>query len=128
MEDKLRENKIKITPQRRDLIKTLQKLEYTHPSFNQIYESIKLRHPTISRSTVYENLKLLVNMEIIKSFNYQGETRYEMNTDPHINLAKPNGKIIDVNNRQINNYLQEIKKIMKEEEGINIKNLIIIAE
>ncbi|WP_281774600.1 Fur family transcriptional regulator, partial [Methanobacterium formicicum] len=74
----MKEEKIKITPQRREIIRRLEELEKTHPSFNQIYQSIKETQPNVSRSTVHDNLKLLVERGIIRSFNYKGETRYEM--------------------------------------------------
>lgn len=96
MEEKLKEEKIKITPQRMEIIRRLEELEKTHPSFNQIYQSIKETQPNVSRSTVHDNLKLLVERGIIRSFNYKGETRYEMSQDPHVNLAEFNKNITDI--------------------------------
>ncbi|MEG3224201.1 MAG: ferric uptake regulation protein [Methanobacteriales archaeon Met13] len=128
MEGKLREQKIKITPQRLELIKKLKELENTHPSFNRIYQAITEIHPNVSRSTVHENLKLLVEKDFIRSFHYKGEIHYEMNPEPHVNLAEPNGTIRDIKNDKIKKKLAEIKKIIKEEEGIEIKTLLIIVD
>jgi Fur family transcriptional regulator, peroxide stress response regulator len=128
MEEKLKAEKIKITPQRREIISILTKLEKTHPSFNQIYQAIKETQPNISRSTVHENLKLLVQKRIIRSFNYKGETRYELSPEPHVNLAKFNGEIKDIENEKINEKLEEIINILKKEEGIEIKSLLVLVE
>lgn len=128
MENFLREHKIKITPQRMELIRILKELGNTHPSFNGIYQSIKATHPNVSRSTVYENLKLLVELGVIRSFHYKGEIRYEMDPEPHVNLAEPDGTITDIKNRAIQKHLAEIQRILKEEEGIELKTLLLIAE
>ncbi len=128
MDQKLKAHKIKITPQRMEIIRKLRELEKTHPSFNSIYLAIKDTQPNISRSTVHENLKLLVEKGIIRSFYYKGETRYEMDQEPHINLAGPNGAITDIKNNEINKKLDEIVKILKEDEGINIKSLLVLVE
>ncbi|CEA13194.1 Fur family transcriptional regulator [Methanobacterium formicicum] len=128
MEEKLKEEKIKITPQRMEIIRRLEELEKTHPSFNQIYQSIKETQPNVSRSTVHDNLKLLVERGIIRSFNYKGETRYEMSQDPHVNLAEFNKNITDIKNEKINKMLDEIVHILNEEEGIEIKSLLVLVE
>lgn len=128
MEEKLKEEKIKITPQRREIIRRLEELEKTHPSFNQIYQSIKETQPNVSRSTVHDNLKLLVERGIIRSFNYKGETRYEMSQDPHVNLAEFNKNITDIKNEKINKMLDEIVHILNKEEGIEIKSLLVLVE
>ncbi|MFA0848266.1 MAG: Fur family transcriptional regulator [Methanobacterium formicicum] len=128
MEEKLKEEKIKITPQRREIIRRLEELEKTHPSFNQIYQSIKETQPNVSRSTVHDNLKLLVERGIIRSFNYKGETRYEMSQEPHVNLAEFNKNITDIKNEKINKMLDEIVHILNKEEGIEIKSLLVLVE
>jgi Fur family transcriptional regulator, peroxide stress response regulator len=128
MEEKLKAEKIKITPQRREIIRKLTELKKTHPSFNQIYRAIKETQPNVSRSTVHENLKLLVQRGIIRSFNYKGETRYEMSPEPHVNLAEFNGEIKDIKNEKLNVKLDEIIKILNEEEGIEIKSLLVLVE
>jgi len=124
----LKEEKIKITPQRREIIRILEELEKTHPSFKQIYQSIKETQPHVSRSTVHENLKLLVERGIIRSFNYKGETRYEMSPDPHVNLVECNGEIIDIKNQNTHQKLDDIIDILQEEENIKIKSLLVLVE
>jgi Fe2+ or Zn2+ uptake regulation protein len=128
MEKKFREYGIKITPQRLELIKKLKELEKYHPSFNEIYNAVKTTHPNVSKSTVHENLKLLVKLNVIKSFHYKGEVRYEMNSEAHVNFANPDGKIRDIKNDKIKKHLAEIERIIKEDEGIKIKMLMVLVE
>lgn len=128
MEEKLKEKNIKITLQRIELIRTLEELKDVHPSFNEVYKSIQSTHPSVSRSTVHENLKLLVELGIIKSFHYKGEIRYEMNLEPHVNLADSNGVIKDITNDKILKHVEEIVKIMKEDEKKDITALLVLME
>jgi Fur family transcriptional regulator, peroxide stress response regulator len=128
MENLLKDHKIKITPQRMELIRILKEIGKVHPSFNGIYQAIKATHPNVSRSTVYENLKLLVELGVIRSFHYNGEIRYEMDPEPHVNLAKPDGSITDIKNPEILKHLEDIKRILKEEEGVKPKTLLVIVE
>lgn len=128
MEEKFRGYGIKITPQRLELIKKLKELEKSHPSFNDVYKAVKATQPSVSRSTVHENLKLLVELGIIRSFHYKGEVRYEMDSEPHVNLAEPDGKIIDIKNDKINEHLAEIGRIINEEEKIKFKTIMVLVE
>ena len=128
MEEKFRGYGIKITPQRMELIKKLKELEKFHPSFNDVYKAVKATHPNVSRSTVHENLKLLVELGIIRSFHYKGEIRYEMNSELHINLAESDGKIRDIKNDKIKKHLVEIGRILNEEEKIEYKTMMVIVE
>ncbi len=128
MERKLKEKKIKITPQRLELTRKLEELKNTHPSFNEIYKAMKATHPNVSRSTVHENLKLLVELGIIQNFHYKGEIHYEMNPEPHVNLAESSGTIRDIKNHEIRKHLEEIEKIIEKKEKIKIKTLLVIVE
>ncbi len=128
MEILLREKKIKITPQRVELIRILNEFKAVHPSFNVIYKAMNATHPRVSRSTVYENLKLYVELGIIHSFHYNGEIRYEMNLEPHVNLAESSGIIKDIENQDIRKHLKEIERILMEDENIKIKTFLVLVE
>jgi Fur family transcriptional regulator, peroxide stress response regulator len=119
---------IRLTPQRIELARILRELEKEHPSFNRIYKAVRAKHPNVSRSTVYDNLKLLVNLDVLTSFHYRGEIHYEMDQSLHINLAEADGKIKDIKNEEVMKHLKEIVKLLEEEEHIQIKNFTILAE
>ncbi|MEX2723999.1 MAG: Fur family transcriptional regulator [Candidatus Freyarchaeota archaeon] len=127
MEKQLKKHGMKITPQRRELIKILGELGKYHPSFNQVYEAIRRTHPNISRSTVFNNLKTMVELNLIKSFNYEGETRYETNPELHINIVEPDGKITDLNNNEVKMHLEEIVKIISKG-GKSVEILVILIK
>jgi Fur family peroxide stress response transcriptional regulator len=128
MEKKLRVHGLKITPQRLELAKIIMEFGHRHPSFNEVYKAVKAKQPNISRSTVLGNLKLMINLGLIGSFNFKGETHYEMNLQLHVNLAESNGSIRDIKNRTITKHLYDIARLIREGEGIQIKRMVVLAE
>ncbi|MFB0563903.1 MAG: Fur family transcriptional regulator [Candidatus Lokiarchaeia archaeon] len=127
MEKQLKKHGMKITPQRLELVKILRGLGRYHPSFNEVYNAIRSKHPNISRSTLFNNLKTMVELDLIRSFNYKGETRYEINLELHVNVVEPNGTIKDIKNEEIMNHLKEIVKLINED-GKSVESLVVIAE
>lgn len=127
MKNQLKKQGLKITPQRLELIKILREIGKYHPSFNQIYKAIKSTHPNISRSTVFNNLKTMVELDLIKNFSYEGETRYEINPELHVNVVEPDGTIRDIKNKEITMHLEEIVKLINKG-GSSVQSLVVIAQ
>ncbi len=50
----LKENHLKITPQRLAILKEIQK--FGHISIDEIYENVKESNPSMSLATIYKNL------------------------------------------------------------------------
>lgn len=72
----LRERNLKITPQRLEIIKYLDK-NRVHPDAEGIYCSLKSDNPSLSRTTVYNTLELLRVNNIITGLCISGrEMRY----------------------------------------------------
>lgn len=69
----------KITPQRRLILEVLEKSN-KHMNAEEIAEEVKEKHPSISAATVYRNLSILVNTDIINKLDiHNGPARYEIN-------------------------------------------------
>lgn len=74
----------KHTPQRRAIIEIL--LEVKSPlSVKEIVEKLLPSFPEISTDTVYRNLKMLCDLEIVSEIKHQGKkgARYELDGKPH---------------------------------------------
>jgi Fur family peroxide stress response transcriptional regulator len=83
MKDKLREKKLKITPQRLEVIRALQS-PVSHPSAESIYKKVKKRYPSVSLATVYKTLDTLVQIgEIQVALVSHGRTLYDTRLDDH---------------------------------------------
>ncbi len=68
-----------------------------HPGARQIFYEIKASSD-ISFATIYNTLKTLVDLELIKEIDFEhAENRYDTNLEPHLNLVCARcGKIEDV--------------------------------
>ena len=54
--------------QREEILKTVQE-SYDHPTAEEIYLSVKTKDPDVSRSTVYRNLGVLVENNLINKIS-----------------------------------------------------------
>jgi Fur family peroxide stress response transcriptional regulator len=95
--EKLREHRLKLTPQRIAIIEAFLNNISLHPRASLIYEEARKKVPSLSLSTVYTNLNELSKHGIIKMLEFEKmENRYEGNIAAHINLVcKGCNKIID---------------------------------
>ena len=81
--EKLREKKLKLTPQRIAIYSALLNTK-SHPSAETIYKSIESTHPTMSLATVYKTLEILKNHELIQEFNVGEDCfRYDATYESH---------------------------------------------
>ncbi|RME55907.1 MAG: transcriptional repressor [Deltaproteobacteria bacterium] len=84
---KLRENRLRLTPQRLSILKILEG-DTSHPTSEDIYRRAKKIHPSISRSTVYRTLETLVRAgEITEIRNRRTSARFETNDRPHQHIV-----------------------------------------
>ena len=102
---KLKESGYKLTPQRLRLIDALAERGSSHPSLTDLLEEIRGDFPTMSFSTLYSNLLTLKELGLIELFSLGGETRVEVNTEPHVNMID-GGRIIDIEDPEIIEAIQ----------------------
>jgi len=93
----LKENNIKITPQRLIVIKYLEE-HPIHPTAEKIFSDLKSNNPSLSKTTIYNTLETLNEHGIIQSITISGsELRYDLFLGMHHHfLCKKCGKIIDI--------------------------------
>lgn len=118
----IREMGLKVTPQRLELIKIILENIKTHPSFNNLVTLAKNKLPTVSVSTVYNTVTLLIKNGIINKFEYNGETRCD-NRHPHINVIyEDTREIQDINDPKIIKLIE--KKLNNE---YKVKTIVVYA-
>lgn len=120
----LKENHLKITPQRLDILKYLDE-HRTHPTVDDIYKELKVKSPSLSKTTVYNSLETLKKHYIIQSITISGsELRYDFKHDMHHHfLCKQCGEIIDIeikcpNIRKVTNYGHMVEEVHGYFKGI----------
>ena len=85
---KMREKKLKLTPQRRAIIEVIVDKTPLHPGAGFIFQEAKRKVKGLSLSTVYFTLNELSKHGIIKTLEFDKmENRYEGNLTDHINLV-----------------------------------------
>jgi len=78
-----------------------------HPTAQRIYMEIKKLHPTVSLATVYKTLQVLRGLRLVQELAFpQGETRFDSNVNPHVNVVCLQcGSISDVNDQVLRNVV-----------------------
>jgi len=105
------------TMQRQIILKALKELS-THPTIEEIYADIYKEYPTISKTTIYRNLRQLAAKGIIRRASLlDGLERYEERTDQHYHFKCKNcGSIFDV---EIG-YLEGINSMVQKMYGFEV--------
>ena len=77
MLSRLKENALRITPQRLAVLKILASSE-EHPSVEEIYEQVRKKFPTTSLATVYKTVSVLKKMNEVLELGFpDGSNRYD---------------------------------------------------
>ncbi len=118
--ERLKRGGYKLTPQRLRLIEVLDELGKSHPSLTELLEEIRREFPTMSFSTLYSNLLTLRELGLVELFSLEGETRVEVNTEPHVNIIEGE-RIIDVND-------PEIIEAIRRKTGRRVKLVNVLVE
>lgn len=102
----LKENHLKITPQRLAILKEIQK--FGHISIDEIYENIKESNPSMSLATIYKNLDFMQEAKIIDKVKFPNhKPRYELAKEPHIHLVCE--KCEKITDMEINTSIETLK-------------------
>lgn len=93
----LNSHSMKITSPRLEILKFLDE-HHTHPNVEEIYSSLKKKHPSLSRTTVYNSLETMEKNKIVQSLTISGlELRYDIKHKLHHHfLCKRCGTIFDI--------------------------------
>ena len=91
----LQENDLKATIQRTSILKAIDNAG--HISVDEIYEEVKELHPTLSLATIYKNIILMQDNNVIVEVPINGQkSKYELKKDDHMHLiCQVCGKIQD---------------------------------
>jgi Fur family peroxide stress response transcriptional regulator len=103
--------------QRNRILELLNSIE-THPTAGWVYEQLKNEFPKLSLGTVYRNLSILEEQQLVKKIHYGSAfDRFEAKTTPHYHLiCEKCGKIEDF---ELSIY-NEINRKAKKKTDFNI--------
>ncbi|WP_299549555.1 Fur family transcriptional regulator [uncultured Helicobacter sp.] len=118
----LKDNHLKITPQRLAILKQIEK--FGHIGIDEIYENIKESNPSMSLATVYKNLTFMQEAKIIDEVKLPNQKqRYELVKNPHIHLVcEKCGSIVDV---ELDYCIDTLKKACTDVSCFQVKETSI---
>jgi Fur family peroxide stress response transcriptional regulator len=92
----LRENGIKVTPQRLSIVDEL--YGQVHMSVDELYEAIKKKFPSISLATVYKNINAMLEKRFILEVKIPHQkSKYELAKESHSHvMCESCGKVEDI--------------------------------
>ena len=102
------------TVQRRMILGALKKLN-SHPTVDEIFAEVHKEHKSISKTTVYRNLRQLANNHIIRQvFMPDGLERYDFRSEQHSHFnCKMCGSIMDVDVE----YIKDMDEFVRQKYG-----------
>lgn len=105
--------------QREVILETL-KNTYTHPTAEELYNMVHEKYPKISKSTVYRNINILLENNVIRKIKMQsGADRFDYIFKTHYHaICERCGKVFDFMYEFEN---EELKKMIQIQTGIMAK-------
>jgi len=107
---------LKSTPQRLAILNIID--NYGHICIDDIYNQVKPQFPSISLATVYKNINLLKDENVISEIHIQNEKpKFELTKQPHGHFVCKNcGSVYDFELQNVcNPTLNEISEITESE-------------
>ena len=117
IDDVLRTNGYRATPQRRTIYTALMMKKYDHPTVAEIHQIAEREDPTISLATVYKALQLFTKIGLINEMGFRDEsTRYDGSVEPHIHLiCNKCGKVEDYDGFKLDTVAPDLKRSLNFE-------------
>lgn len=99
---------LKVTHQRLVILAQF-RLHHQHLSAENVYDSLKADHPTLSLGTVYRTLDTFADQGILKRVPTEdGKLRYDANTHPHHHLiCQQSQRIVDYYHAELQALLEQ---------------------
>lgn len=106
----LREKDLKVTPQRIFILEEIRKMG--HASVEDLHERVKDVYSSVSLATIYKNIHLLVEEDILTEVPVHGRKPvYEINTGDHVHVTCPYcGNVEDLMDMDTEPFLKEAQK------------------
>jgi len=83
----LRRKGYRATPQRIAICRSVIRSR-DHPTAQRIYKEVKAQYPTVSLATVYKTIDVLKELHMVQELAIvDGDTRFDSNTESHVNLV-----------------------------------------
>ncbi|MDR1699928.1 MAG: transcriptional repressor [Lachnoclostridium sp.] len=108
----------RLTVQRQLILDSVKELN-KHATAEQVYEDVNKKYPTISKATVYRNLRQMAESgELLNIGSFLGSAHYDHNCHMHYHfICKKCGKVYDVNE-----FYPDINDRITDMDGFDVKH------
>ncbi len=115
----LKKSGVRITPQRHAVLEYLL-TSMSHPTADEIYKALEDRFPNMSVATVYNNLRILREIGLVRELTYGDDSsRFDSNMRDHYHIiCEDCGKIVDFHYPT----LDEIESLAEKVSGFEISH------
>ncbi|MCF3943604.1 peroxide-responsive transcriptional repressor PerR [Oceanobacillus alkalisoli] len=115
--DTLKESGVRITPQRHAVLEYLLS-SMSHPTADEIYKALEGKFPNMSVATVYNNLRVLKEIGLVRELTYgDSSSRFDCTTSEHYHIiCNSCGKIVDFHYPS----LDEVESLAEQVAGFDI--------
>ena len=105
--DTLKESGVRITPQRHAVLEYLLN-SMVHPTADEIYKALEDKFPNMSVATVYNNLRVLREIGLVRELTYgDSSSRFDCDMSDHYHVICDScGKIVDFHYPQLDEVEQ----------------------
>nr|WP_251046500.1 MULTISPECIES: peroxide-responsive transcriptional repressor PerR [unclassified Oceanobacillus] len=117
--DTLKESGVRITPQRHAVLEFLLNA-MVHPTADEIYKALEGKFPNMSVATVYNNLRVLKDIGLVRELTYgDSSSRFDCNTSDHYHIiCNDCGKIVDFHYPLLN----EVESLAEQVTGFDVSH------
>ncbi|MEC5424128.1 peroxide-responsive transcriptional repressor PerR [Virgibacillus sp. C22-A2] len=117
--DTLKESGVRITPQRHAVLEYLL-TTMNHPTADDIYKALEGKFPNMSVATVYNNLRVLREIGLVRELTYgDASSRFDCNTTEHYHMICDScGKIVDFHYPS----LEEVESLAEQVTGFEVSH------
>ncbi|NHN35348.1 Fur family transcriptional regulator [Paenibacillus agricola] len=100
---KLKATGVRMTPQRHAILAFLLNT-MTHPTADEIYKALAPQYPSMSVATVYNNLKVYIELGLVREMTYgDHSSRFDADMSDHYHALCENcGKLVDFAYKPLN--------------------------
>jgi len=115
----LKESGVRITPQRHAVLEYLLN-SMSHPTADEIYKALEGKFPNMSVATVYNNLRVLREIGLVRELTYgDSSSRFESNMSEHYHvICNSCGKIVDFQYPSLN----EVESLAEKVTGFDVSH------
>lgn len=106
----IREHGYRATPQRLAIYDALHK-SGSHPTAQEMHQTVLERDPSVSLATVYKTLQLFVQLGLAGEMGFRDQTHYDPETGYHVHLVCTNcGRIEDSHVDELERFISQIEE------------------